>query len=74
MTPTLLEAILAIFVLWVAWQIAVLVAPRLLRSFLLFWRISKPPVNFGPQGSEKNITPPAAANEAPRQNYASPRK
>ena len=74
MSPTLLEVIVAILLLWVAWRIGVLIAPRLIKSFISFWRVGKPPVDFGPQGSEKNITPPAVATEESRPNYASPRK
>jgi hypothetical protein len=33
MTPTLLEGATAIFLVWIAWQIGSLLAPRILRRF-----------------------------------------
>lgn len=60
MTPTLLELIVAVLLLVTAWRIGVLIAPRVLHSFLAFWRAPRPvsPPDDGRQ--EKNITPPGA--------------
>ena len=71
MSPTLLELIVAILLLVIAWQIGVSIAPRLIASFIAFWRAGKPPVTYGPHGPEKNITPPATPGDKSRQNYAS---
>ena len=72
MTPTLLEAVVALLLLWVAWQLAMAVAPRVIASFLSFWRGNRPPADFSPRHSEKNITPPADAGEnTPRKEGAS---
>ena len=74
MSPTLLEIVVAILLLFVAWQIGVRIAPRLIRPLISFWRDGKPPVDPGPRGPEKNITPPPAADETPSPDYASHRK
>ena len=74
MTPTLLEAVVVLLLFWVAWQIGVAVAPRVIASFLAFWRGNRPPADFRPRNSEKNITPPADAGENTPRNYGSSRK
>lgn len=60
MSPTLLELIVAILLLWVAWQIGVLLGPRVVAAFLAFWRDGQTPyVRRDPTRPEKNITPPS---------------
>jgi hypothetical protein len=39
MSPTLLEGAIAIFLIWIAWQIGVILAPWIIRKF----RRPKPP-------------------------------
>ena len=59
MSPTLLELIVAVSLLWIAWQIGAVVAPRVIAAFLSFWRTPRPqgrPADGWRQ--EKNITPP----------------
>ena len=73
MSPTLLELIVAVLLVWLAWQIGVILAPRILASFLAFWRSSKPPFTPG-QWPEKNITPPSATGEKPSPSHGNPRK
>ena len=58
MSPTLLELLVAVFLLWVAWQLATRIAPPLIASFLSFWRGLRPPVDPNHRPSEKNVTPP----------------
>ena len=66
MSPTLLELIVAILLLWVAWQIGMLIGPRVIASFVSFWRDSRPSFHSG-RWPEKNVTPtpPAASDEPP---------
>lgn len=72
MSPTLLELTVAILLLWLAWQIGVQVAPRVLASFLSFWRTPKPP-GAGSWRSEKNVTPPSTAStETPPRPHGNP--
>ena len=62
MTPTLLELIVAALLLWIAWQIGVLIAPRILASFLAFWRSPRAPLRSDDElRREKNINTPGAA-------------
>ncbi len=60
MSPTLLELIVALLLLWLAWQIGKILAPRLLGALLDFWRNPTATSSSGQPRQEKNITPPAA--------------
>ena len=60
MSPTLLELVVALLLLWLAWQIGKLLAPRLLAALLTFWRNPTIPSSSDRIRPEKNITPPAA--------------
>ena len=68
MSPTLLELIVAVLLLWVAWQIGVIIAPKVLASFMAFWRTPKPPLQPD-QWPEKNVTPPSAPGEKPPPSF-----
>ena len=67
MSPTLLELIVAILLVWVAWQIGVLIAPRILASFLAYWRPTKPSAPPSPDSwrAAKNVTPSASTDKTP---------
>ena len=60
MSPTLLELVVAVLLLYVAWQIATWIGPGLLASFISYWRGPRRPVNTDPFPNEKNVTPPDA--------------
>ena len=55
MSPTLLEATIAVLLLWLAWQIGTLIAPRVSRWFARNFSRSRP--DSFPAAREKNITP-----------------
>jgi hypothetical protein len=65
MSPTLLELFVAILLVWLAWQLGVRIAPRLLAAFASFWRDSKPPLDSNHRPTEKNITPPVSVRRKP---------
>ncbi len=67
MSPTLLELVVAVLLLYVAWQIATWIGPSLLASLVSFWRGPRPPADPDPLSSAKNVTPPGKA-PPPRKN------
>ena len=66
MSPTLLELIVFVLLLWVAWQIGVWIAPRVFASFTSFWRSSKPPGDPERWPPEKNVTPSSTSDKKSR--------
>lgn len=61
MSPTWLEIAVAVLLLWVAWQIGVMLAPRVVRRFRA--RFSTPPTPPAPpEASPDRQKPPALKN------------
>ncbi len=46
MSPTLLELVVTILLLYVAWQVATWIGPRLFASLASYWRSPRPPVRL----------------------------
>ena len=65
MSPTLLELIVALILVWAAWEIGVWLAPRVFGSIAAFWRGARPPAEPTRWPPEKNITPPAERAKNP---------
>ncbi|MBE7158173.1 MAG: hypothetical protein INR62_07025 [Rhodospirillales bacterium] len=57
MSPTLLELVVVVLLLYVAWQIASRIGPSLLASLVAYWRSPRPPVDSDPLSNAKNVTP-----------------
>lgn len=57
MSPTLLEVTVAVLLLWLAWQIGLLIAPHVLRYFNITFRRADLDVGGAPVRPEKNVTP-----------------
>ena len=65
MSPTLLELIVAVLLLWVAWRIGVVLAPRVFASIVSSWRSFRPPSELEVWPPEKNVTPPPVPGDKP---------
>ena len=57
MSPTLLEVTVAVLLLWVAWQVGLLIAPYVIRYFRKNFTLRDPLAPRFPSREEKNITP-----------------
>ena len=57
MSPTFLELVVAVILVLLAWVIALMISPRLLASFIAYWRSPRPPVNTDPFPNEKKRYP-----------------
>lgn len=63
MSPTLLEVTVAVLLLWLAWQIGLLIAPHIIRYFrITFRRTDVSSVGEAPTRPEKNVTPRSESN------------
>ena len=69
MSPTLLELVVALLLLWLAWQIGKLLAPRFLAALLSFWRSPTVRSSSDRPRPEKNITPSASRPVTPPPRY-----
>ena len=75
MSPTLLELVVVILLLVAAWQIGMLLTPRVMASLAAFWRNPTPPVDRrDPSRPEKNVTPPNAPGVNPSPKHDDLRK
>lgn len=57
MSPTLLEVTVGVLLLWLAWQIGLLIAPYVIRYFRVTFRQADLTNAGKPSRPEKNVTP-----------------
>ena len=74
MSPTLLELIVAIALVCLAWKIGVWLAPWVFRPFVTFWRDAKRPAEPTHWPPEKNVTPLAERAKHPQSSHGNVHK